>query len=434
MSEREGSGSRAAGGNGPIACPFVAYEDERDERSDRPDHRHRCYAEVRPAPRASAHQEAYCLSAAFATCPTFQDWARREAARARSPRPDEAAHRNELEGLARPLSSAAESAAAAGVAAVPEPAVPDVPASAVPAPGAEGEVEVGEPAVEWIPTEHDDSRPDDRIDDQGAPPVRTRRRDWAAPPRWVGSVPPGGRDPGPSRGGREASTPGFLGGPERGESPPVDPELAGLAGSRWLRDLPEEPAVVPAEAELGPDAGRSGSVRPRSVERPAARRPASGIPRDVAHPAWERPSRHEAYPAIRRRMRLPSAGRLGIAVAALAVAALVLFALPFILKALGGGDSGAGPIATPSRPPASSGAATPTPQRTAQIYVVVQGDNILKIAQAFGLTQAELLAANPQIKDPNKIAIGDQITIPIAPPSEIVNASPSPITGASASP
>ena len=73
------------------ACPFVAFENERDERADRPDHRHRCYAEAEPAPRALAHQEAYCLSSAFPVCPTFQDWARREAARSRhdGPRPTE---------------------------------------------------------------------------------------------------------------------------------------------------------------------------------------------------------------------------------------------------------------------------------------------------------------------------------------------------------
>src|SRR5687768_1013149 len=65
------------------ACPFVAFEDERDERADRPDHRHRCYAEAEPAPRALAHQAAYCLSSAFPVCPVFQDWARREAAHAR---------------------------------------------------------------------------------------------------------------------------------------------------------------------------------------------------------------------------------------------------------------------------------------------------------------------------------------------------------------
>src|SRR5689334_24046822 len=79
--------------DGAPACPFVAFEDDRDERASSPDHRHRCYAEPRPAPRALAHQEAYCLSSAFPVCPTFQDWARREAARSRAEggRPDESA-------------------------------------------------------------------------------------------------------------------------------------------------------------------------------------------------------------------------------------------------------------------------------------------------------------------------------------------------------
>src|SRR4051794_41415281 len=69
--------------DGPVACPFVAFADDRDERATSPDHRHRCFAEASPAPRALAHQEAYCLSSAFPVCPTFQDWARREAARSR---------------------------------------------------------------------------------------------------------------------------------------------------------------------------------------------------------------------------------------------------------------------------------------------------------------------------------------------------------------
>src|SRR3954451_14319352 len=73
--------------DGPVACPFVAFADDRDERATSPDHRHRCYAEITPAPRALAHQEAYCLASAFPVCPTFQDWARREAARARDAAP-----------------------------------------------------------------------------------------------------------------------------------------------------------------------------------------------------------------------------------------------------------------------------------------------------------------------------------------------------------
>src|SRR4051794_37462246 len=69
--------------DGAPACPFVAFEDDRDGRGTAPDHRHRCFAEPRPAPRALAHQDAFCLSSSFPVCPTFQDWARREAAAAR---------------------------------------------------------------------------------------------------------------------------------------------------------------------------------------------------------------------------------------------------------------------------------------------------------------------------------------------------------------
>ena len=64
----------------PRACPFVALELDRDRRSDKPDYRHRCFAEPTPAPRSIAHQEAYCLSPNFAACPVFQDWAVRAAA------------------------------------------------------------------------------------------------------------------------------------------------------------------------------------------------------------------------------------------------------------------------------------------------------------------------------------------------------------------
>src|SRR5690349_9898544 len=88
--------------DGSPACPFVALEDDRDARADRPDHRHRCFAEAQPAPRALAHQEAYCLSSAFPVCPTFQDWARREAARSRA---ETARQDDRLDALAAPPTS-----------------------------------------------------------------------------------------------------------------------------------------------------------------------------------------------------------------------------------------------------------------------------------------------------------------------------------------
>jgi LysM repeat protein len=65
---------------GHAACPFVAFEDDRDHRSESPDYAHRCFATPEPEPRALPHQERYCLSAGFAACPIFLDWARAEAA------------------------------------------------------------------------------------------------------------------------------------------------------------------------------------------------------------------------------------------------------------------------------------------------------------------------------------------------------------------
>ena len=55
----------------------------------------------------------------------------------------------------------------------------------------------------------------------------------------------------------------------------------------------------------------------------------------------------------------------------------------------------------------TQGQATPT------IYVVKKGDTMSKIANKFDLTVEQLLAANAQIKNPNKISIGDEVTIPL---------------------
>ena len=55
--------------DGAPACPFVAFGDDREARATSPDHRHRCFAESPPAPRALAHQEAYCLSSALPGLP-----------------------------------------------------------------------------------------------------------------------------------------------------------------------------------------------------------------------------------------------------------------------------------------------------------------------------------------------------------------------------
>ncbi|HEV7809019.1 MAG TPA: hypothetical protein VGO64_00355, partial [Candidatus Limnocylindrales bacterium] len=205
--------------DGAPACPFVAFEDDRDERASVPDHRHRCYAESRPAPRALAHQEAYCLSSAFPVCPTFQDWARREAARARgerdrdAQRPAPAAVRERVAEAGLGLAAAAASATArgpddddpAGRAAAADDGPPDgdgrdAEASILDRPDADAGGSGGADAADLDSAEERDAV------------RRNPPRDWSAPPPWLASSErgQGGDDDSnaPSFLGRRASNPG----------------------------------------------------------------------------------------------------------------------------------------------------------------------------------------------------------------------------------
>jgi LysM repeat protein len=100
--------------------------------------------------------------------------------------------------------------------------------------------------------------------------------------------------------------------------------------------------------------------------------------------------------------------------AAVAIAALALFFLPALL----GFGSPEGPAATPSPTPAPSRSIAPTPTAapTPTTYVIKAGDTLSKIATEYGLTLDELLAANPDITDPNRITEGQQIIIPAPTP------------------
>jgi hypothetical protein len=121
------------------------------------------------------------------------------------------------------------------------------------------------------------------------------------------------------------------------------------------------------------------------------------------------------YPALRAR-RLPelSVPPLLVAVVALALAAAVLFALPGLL---GFGSPSAQSSASPS-PGASTAPAslapTPVPQPTPQVYIVQSGDTMSKIAKKFGVALGDLIAANAEsIPNPDRLKIGDQVTIPV---------------------
>lgn len=70
------------------------------------------------------------------------------------------------------------------------------------------------------------------------------------------------------------------------------------------------------------------------------------------------------------------------------------------------------PTATSSASPGKTPKPTKTPQPTPFIYVVQSGDTLSKIADKFHVTQQAILDANPEITDPNKIFVGQEIVIP----------------------
>jgi LysM repeat protein len=114
-----------------------------------------------------------------------------------------------------------------------------------------------------------------------------------------------------------------------------------------------------------------------------------------------------------------------VAIVALALAAAVLFALPGLL-----GFGGPSAVSSPSPSPLASTAAetfapTPEPAPTPQVYIVQSGDTMSRIAKKFHVALADLIAANAEtIPDPNKLQIGDQVTIPVPQPSELPEESP----------
>ena len=414
--------------DGAPACPFVAFEDDRDERAPSPDHRHRCYAEIRPAPRALAHQEAYCLSSAFPVCPTFQDWARREAAKARNGEAavDEAPRRNpprewsapppwtsegEREDEGRPSGARIAGAAAAGTIAG---------AAATEAGREAAGLAAGAGGVQDAVGER-----------EGSDFLAGRSRAAAGLAGSAADRVAAGEAVGDAWGGEPSRT----GEPTRSAEPAFGAESAWGAEPRRpdpaSHETPEETWQPTPERVDEFEAFEPGETD-AAAEGPPTRPPTRGLvdrrprvgqtrrtrpPVDLTGPSWEQPRRYEAYPTLRTRMGLPSVPRVALMAVALGIAAIALFSLPTILglgqSNNGGGGGGGG--SSPSRAPASAAASvapSTQPAATAQVYVVKSGDNLGKIAKRFKTTIDAILAANPQIKDPNKIKVGDEIKIP----------------------
>ncbi|MGI6097074.1 MAG: SafA/ExsA family spore coat assembly protein [Dethiobacteria bacterium] len=64
------------------------------------------------------------------------------------------------------------------------------------------------------------------------------------------------------------------------------------------------------------------------------------------------------------------------------------------------------------KPPQPKPPMPPRPPKPQKVYIVQKGDTLFKIAKRFGVPLDALIAANPQLKDPNLIFPGDRIIIP----------------------
>ncbi|MFP5343354.1 MAG: LysM peptidoglycan-binding domain-containing protein [Candidatus Limnocylindria bacterium] len=477
------------GVDGPPACPFVAFEDDRDERSTSPDHRHRCYAEEgAPAPRAAAHQEAYCLSSAFPVCPTFQAWARREAARTKAS--DGAVRSRDRDRDDRAAAAAGASGAIAGGGMADAGAIAGGGAAAGASGAIAGGGAAGAGAIAGGGTAAgasgaiagrgaaDAGAGAPRSDDEGGwgaaeewsgraspgdeqpvetTPRRNPPRDWAAPPPWAGIAQgPGsatvdgpaftGRQPREGQGLAGSAADRLAGGvppstgpaaspsprPGRGAEP--DPDLAALVG-RGERPSASPPVRPGAHDDVDDlDAGdtplpvRRQPVSSTRSDRGRAAAPARPHREHVQGdgPSWERSRRNEAYPMLKTRAGLgglPGLPRVAVLFGALLIAAVALFFLPALLGVGGDGDA---PTASPTRQsvaPTATPEPTPVPAPTPQTYTIKSGDTLSGIARSFGLTLDDLLEANADtITDPNRIAVGDVIIIPVAPPDEVPDA------------
>jgi LysM repeat protein len=228
--------------------------------------------------------------------------------------------------------------------------------------------------------------------------------------------------------------------------------LAGSAADRLVGPAPEDEVARPLYDEpvaSGPDEELAGLVTGRRPARPAqdyappsrAHRPSVSSTRTardrerererdaIVGPSWERARRFEAYPTIRARAGLPAPSRLAVLAGALVIAAVALFFIPPLFLGIGGGDDQNGESPSPSgsqAAPSTSVEPTASPEPSAQVYLIKAGDTLSKVATAFDLTLEELLAANPQITDPDKVAIGDEINIPAVAQEEFTDPSAEP--------
>ncbi|MDQ3870136.1 MAG: LysM peptidoglycan-binding domain-containing protein, partial [Chloroflexota bacterium] len=323
-----------------------------------------------PEPRSHAHQQRYCLTPNYPSCAHFQDWASRRAARL----------------VGTPATSA--------------------------------------PASWWDlpPAERSSERPPGQIaafegvgQIAGAPASARAGDDERPTPPAIPVLPRSSTPAAPTDAGTSYSTASrLLGTAAPASSDDEDDELedeeleaperprAGGRLASWLR-----------RPDPAPEDGEAVSIAPMQQARRGIFETRRRAPQSNARPQmpWERARRRESYPNLSMGIGASGVPGILIALAVVAVMAAIVFLLPGLLAGPSRRATEPTPTARAQQTALPAGA-TPAPNATSRSYTVARGDTVERIARRFNITVRELLAANPRITDPNRIRIGDRLTIP----------------------
>lgn len=107
------------------------------------------------------------------------------------------------------------------------------------------------------------------------------------------------------------------------------------------------------------------------------------------------------------------------------VAVLILVLAGIGLVSLLSGDDDAAPATTLPQLTTTTAPTTTLPPTTTTVppetHIVLSGESLFSIAETYGVELSDLIAANPQLTDPEDIDVGDVINVPSAASSSDTN-------------
>jgi nucleoid-associated protein YgaU len=162
------------------------------------------------------------------------------------------------------------------------------------------------------------------------------------------------------------------------------------------------------DSDTKPSPAPSAPLPPSSLAAPAV----AMARRGPSYPGWENPPRLENFPRLRSRedRRANQPHLLAAVGMALVMVTLVLF--PILMSPKGSSLGAGSPLPTVRFSSSPSASETIGPRTSFFQYKVQSGDQMWAIAATFNIALADLIAANPQIANPDRLFVGALLNIP----------------------